>query len=68
MLKYIGGGFIPGVPARDLTEEEAKLYGGRLALMRSGLYVQSGPSRLVRPQKAMPGGDNKAIIPERENK
>jgi hypothetical protein len=68
MLKYIGGGFIPGVPARDLTEEEAKQYGGRLALIRTGRYKSDQPSRLVRPQKAMPGGDNKAIIPERENK
>lgn len=25
--KYVGGGFIPGVPARDLTDAEAKEFG-----------------------------------------
>ena len=66
MLRYIGEGFIPGVPARDLTEEEAKQYGGRLRLLRSGLYRDARPSRIV---KMEPGpASNKAIIPERENK
>ena len=27
MYKYTGAGFIPGVPARDLTDEEAQEYG-----------------------------------------
>lgn len=26
-LRYVGRGFVPGVPARDLTEEEAEAYG-----------------------------------------
>lgn len=31
-LKYIGDGkHIPGVPARDLTDEEQALYGDRIA-------------------------------------
>lgn len=36
-MKYIGNGFIPGVPARDLSEEEVKEFGKRW-LKRSGLY------------------------------
>ena len=27
MLKYIGKGSLPGIPARDLTDEEVKRYG-----------------------------------------
>lgn len=38
-LKYVGGGFIPGVPARDLTAEEAESYGGVQSLIASGLYA-----------------------------
>jgi hypothetical protein len=31
-LKYIGDGtYIPGVPARDLTDEEESIYGERIA-------------------------------------
>lgn len=41
-LKYTGGGFIPNVPARDLTEEEVKIYGGADALVKTGLYVSPG--------------------------
>jgi len=39
MLKYTGNGFIPGVPARDLTEDEVKQY-GRARLLRTGLYSE----------------------------
>jgi len=38
MMKYIGDGFIDGVPMRDLTEEEVKLY-GHDRLSASGLYI-----------------------------
>jgi len=37
MLKYQGGGFIPGVPARDLTAEESKRF-NEAKLIKSGLY------------------------------
>lgn len=37
MLKYKGGGFVPGVPARDLTDEEVKRYGEK-RLLDTGLY------------------------------
>lgn len=45
-LKYIGAGaFIVGIPARDLTEEEAKRFGGADYLVELGLYeVVSKPA------------------------
>lgn len=43
-LKYIGGGFLPGVPARDLSADEAEQYGGVKALVASGLYVEEKPA------------------------
>ena len=45
-LKYIGTGFIPGVPARDLSEEEAKLFDVEF-LIASGLYqlVEEPPKK-----------------------
>jgi hypothetical protein len=47
MLKYIGNGFLAGVPARDLTEEETERYGGKKALVGSGLYeeIHAQPKR-----------------------
>ncbi len=38
-LKYIGDGFLPGVPARDLSAEEVEQHGGAKALIASGLYA-----------------------------
>ena len=39
-LKYIGkGAFLPGVPARDLTQQEAAYHGGEKQLTDSGLYT-----------------------------
>lgn len=41
MLIYTGGGyggFLPGIPARDLTDEEVKEHGGEQALVATGLY------------------------------
>ena len=43
MLIYTGGGYggaQPNIPARDLTDEEVKLYGGAEALVKTGLYVR----------------------------
>lgn len=37
-MKYKGGGFVPGIPARDLTEDEVKRYGGVDYLLATGLY------------------------------
>lgn len=36
-MKYKGGGFIPKVPARDLSADEVKQF-GHDRLLRSGLY------------------------------
>ena len=36
-MKYNGKGFLQGVPARDLTEQEARTYGVD-RLLKSGLY------------------------------
>lgn len=38
MLKYVGNGsFLPDVPARDLSDEEARKFGEE-DLLKSGLY------------------------------
>ena len=61
MLKYDGGGaFLVGVPARDLSDEEVKRYGGKSYLLRSGLYFE------VKQRKVK--AENKAVQPESENK
>lgn len=39
MLKYIGKAFIVGVPARDLTDEEARRFGVK-RLVATGLYEE----------------------------
>ena len=59
-LIYVGGGYFAGVPARDLTEEEADRY-GREKLLRSGLYVEAEQSK---PKPA----ENKAAAGPKENK
>jgi hypothetical protein len=38
VLIYTGGGWLPGVPARDLTADEAKQHGGIEYLISTGLY------------------------------
>jgi len=40
MLKYIGKGFIPGIPAKDLNREQVKKYGGVKFLLATGLYAK----------------------------
>ena len=39
MLRYIGKGFIVGIPARNLTDEEVSQFNKR-RLLESGLYVE----------------------------
>ena len=48
-LKYVGSGFLPGVPAKDLTPEQVELYGGEKTLIASGLYEREKKS--VEPEK-----------------
>ena len=39
MFKYLHNGFIPGIPARDLTDKEAEQF-GKARLKKSGLYQE----------------------------
>ena len=45
MLIYNGKGFLPGIPARDLTDEEVKEFGGEKKLLATGLYVKEAPKK-----------------------
>ena len=48
-LKYIGnGGFVAGVPARDLNTTEVKKY-GKAFLLSTGLYQEEVKIRKTRP-------------------
>ena len=42
MLHYKGGAWIPGVPARDLTDDEVEQFGLAM-LLASGLYEIVNP-------------------------
>ncbi len=45
MLKYVGAGTsLPGIPARDLTDDEAQQYDEKF-LVKSGLYEQRRQTR-----------------------
>jgi hypothetical protein len=43
-LIYLGGGWLPGVPSRNLTKDEAELYGVQV-LLDSGLYKLATPKK-----------------------
>ena len=49
-LRYIGGGFIPKVPARDLMADEVKKY-GLTKLLASGLYEDLYPPKPAKAKK-----------------
>jgi hypothetical protein len=49
-MKYNGQGFLHGVPARDLTEAEAKHYGIE-RLLASGLYSRLTVERKTKTKK-----------------
>jgi len=43
-IKYkTGSGSLPGIPARDLTDDEVKKF-GRTFLLKTGLYYEDKPS------------------------
>ena len=44
MLIYKGGGFIAGIPARNLTDEEVEKYDEK-ELIKSGLYEKPKPKK-----------------------
>lgn len=45
MLIWNGTGFIPGIPARNLSDEEVKEYGGEKKLLATGLYEKEAPKK-----------------------
>lgn len=54
MLKYVGdGSWLPGVPARDLTDEEVKEFGEE-QLLATGLYgkVNQAPAPKTKAQES----------------
>lgn len=52
-LIYIGdGSFLPGVPARDLSDEEVAAHGGVRELTASGLYEKPAEDE----KRAAPAG------------
>ena len=60
MLKYIGNGSLPGIPARDLSDREVEVYGGEESLLATGLYDKP-QEKAKRSRKARQGGaENKA--------
>lgn len=48
MLKYIGKGFVPGIPGRDLNSDEVKKYGGEKYLLSTGLFEKPKKKILVK--------------------
>ena len=60
MFKFLGGGFIPGVPARDLSDKEAEQF-GEAGLIKSGLYQREvqvvHPAREYKRPKQEKEGD-----------
>ncbi len=52
MLKYIGdGAWLPGIPARDLSDREVQQYGEEL-LLRSKLYSKEDAAAVTGPEPA----------------
>ena len=51
MLIYKGTGFIVGIPARDLTDEEVKEFGGEKKLLATGLYEAPKKERKIKPKE-----------------
>lgn len=49
-LKYTGSSFLFGVPARDLTEAEAKSHGIK-RLLESGLYEKADKAAKPEPKR-----------------
>jgi len=46
-MKYIiGSGSLPGIPARDLTDEEVLKF-GRVFLLKTGLYQEDSQKNVI---------------------
>ena len=57
MLKYIGKGFIPGIPAKDLNNFEVKKYGGVKFLLSTGLFAKPKRKLKVKVVKTIGEGE-----------
>lgn len=57
VLRYRGAGFVLGVPARDLTDEEVKAAGGEKALLATGLYEAVKKQAAATPKAADKDGE-----------
>jgi hypothetical protein len=55
MLRYKGGGFLPDIPARDLSDEEARRF-GEATLVASGFY-EKPKQAAKRGREVTDGGD-----------
>ena len=58
-LRYTGRGFLPGFPARDLTDEEVEQWGGRDALTATGAYEEKADPKSGRDKKITGPTENK---------
>lgn len=50
-LTYTGGGYMLGVPARDLTEDEVKAAGGEKKLLATGFYAAVKQAAVKQPKE-----------------
>jgi len=58
MMKYLGNGFLIGVPARDLTQAEVEALGIDPAeLLASGLYAEKAGRKKTAVDGQKDGGD-----------
>lgn len=56
MWKYLGNGFVLGVPAIDLTDEQAKEYGEK-RLLKSGCYKKANNKNYKVVEKTTKDGE-----------
>jgi hypothetical protein len=62
MLEYTGAGigaFLPGIPVRDLSDDEVAVHKGEKALVRTGLYQKPSANKARGG-----GGENKSVRQE----
>ena len=53
MFVYVGKGFIPGIPARNISDDEATIY-GKKRLLASGLYKYQKDKKPDKQAKEQP--------------
>lgn len=58
-LHWNGTGFVMGVPAKDLTDQEVEWYGGEEYLLSLGIY-----EKVDNKPKERPSADRRSRLPE----